>query len=83
MHHKQIFRSQLFSVLNEVAGVVVLTGNSVIYIIFCHSISNETRWYWGLIFISIFHYICHSLCWEYKKRANVIADSPGNSMALD
>jgi len=54
MHHKQIFRSQLFSVLNEVAGVVVLTGNSVSYIIFCHSIINETRWYWGLAFISIF-----------------------------
>jgi len=44
MHHKQIFRSQLFSAFNEVARVVVLTGNSVIYIILCHSIINETRW---------------------------------------
>jgi len=32
------------NVFNEVAGVVVFTGNSVIYIIFCHSIINETRW---------------------------------------
>jgi len=30
MHHKQIFRSQLFSVFSEVAKVVILTGNSVI-----------------------------------------------------
>jgi len=54
MHHKQIFRSQLLSVFNEVVGVVVLTGNSVIYIVFCHSIINETRWEWSLAFISMF-----------------------------
>jgi len=54
MHHKQIFRSQLLSVFNEVVGVVVLTGNSVIYIVFCHSIINEARWEWSLAFISMF-----------------------------
>ena len=44
MHHKQIFHCQLFSVFNEVAGVVILTGNSVIDVIFCHSIINGSVW---------------------------------------
>jgi len=69
MHHKQIFRSQLFSVFNEVAGVVLLTGYSVIDIIFCHSIISATGWYWGLTLISIFQIKYVRVCVENIRMA--------------
>jgi len=53
MYHKRIFCGQLFGVFNEMARVVILTGNGVTYIIFTQSIINKTRWQWSLTFISM------------------------------